>query len=96
MFTNDSDVIHTSEVGEPVATSDHNIVRLKLNLQMKTKDNGLLTPKYKNNLKNMRNMGRALKNVNWERLLDVACTDEMYNNFTIKFKVIKKKKKTSS
>ena len=42
VFTNDSDLIHTCEVGEPLENNDHNIVRIKLNLQIKKKENVLL------------------------------------------------------
>ena len=47
VFTNDCDLIHTYKVGEPLSNSDHNIVRIKLNLQNSTRENVLLIPNYK-------------------------------------------------
>ncbi len=41
VFTNDCNLIHTCEVGEPLSNSDHNIVRIKLNLQTSTRENVL-------------------------------------------------------
>ncbi len=47
VFMNDRDLIHTCEVGEPLSNSDHNIVRIKLILQISTRENVLLVPNYK-------------------------------------------------
>ncbi len=47
VFTNESDLIHTCGVGEPLASSDHNIVRIKLNLENSIRENMLLVPNYK-------------------------------------------------
>ena len=88
VFTNGSDLIDSCEVGEPLASSDHNIIRIKLNLQIKTRDNTLLIPNYRR--ANFENMRRELDNVNWEHLLDVHCIDELYSRFTAKLKAIEK------
>ena len=47
VLTNDCDLINSCEVGEPLSNSDHNIVRIKLNLQISTKENVLKVPNYK-------------------------------------------------
>ncbi len=38
VFTNGSAFVPSCEVGEPLANSDHNIVRIKLNFQIKIKE----------------------------------------------------------
>ncbi len=68
VFTNDSDLIHTRKVGEPLVNSDHSIVRIKLNFQIKMKENSLLIPNYRK--VNFVNIKRKLDSVNWNQLFD--------------------------
>ena len=86
VFTNDCDLIHTCEVGEPLSNSDHNIVRIKLNLQISTRENVLLVPNYKK--ANFSNIKRMLKLINWNQLLEDTCVEEMYDKFTAKLSYI--------
>ncbi len=62
VFTSDSDLINTCEVCEPLANSDHSIVRIKLNFKMKIKENALLIPNYRK--ANFVNIKRELDSVN--------------------------------
>ena len=86
VFTNDSDLIDTCEVGEPLANSDHNIIRIKLNFQVSPKENALLVPNYRK--ANFANIKRELESVNWNQLFHNGCIDEMYERFTAKLKSI--------
>ena len=86
VFTNDRDLIHTCEVGEPLSNSDHNRVRIKLNLQINTRENVLLVPNYKK--ANFSNIKRTLESVNWNQLLDNTCIEGMYDKFTAKLSYI--------
>ena len=64
---NDSDLIHTCEVGEPLGNSDHNIVRTELNLQIIMNENMLLVPNYRK--ANTANIRREIESVNWNQCL---------------------------
>ncbi len=75
-FTNDCDFIHTCAVGEPLSNSDHNIVRIKPNLDISARENVLLVPNYKKT--NFSNIKRMLESVNWNQLLGDTCIEEMY------------------
>ena len=61
LFTNNCD-IHTCEIGESLINSDHNIVRIILNVQNKIRNGSLLIHDYKK--KNFRNIKRDLESVN--------------------------------
>ena len=63
IFMNDSDIIHTCEVCEPLGNSDDNIGRTELNLQIKTKENLLLVHNYRKT--NFANIRREIESVNW-------------------------------
>ena len=86
IFTNDSDIIHTCEVGESLCNSDHNIVRTELNLQIITKENMLLIPNYRK--ANFANIRREIESVNWNQCLENVCIDETYNTLTANLKSI--------
>ena len=86
VFTNDCDLIHTCDVGEPLSNSDHNMVRIKLNLQINTRENVLLVPNYKK--ANFPNIKRTLESINWGQLLEDTCVEEMYDKFTAKLSYI--------
>lgn len=42
VFTDNFDLIHTYESGEPLANSDHNMVRIRVNFHIKTRGNVFL------------------------------------------------------
>ena len=86
IFTNDNDIIHSCEVGEPLGNSDHNIVRTELSLQIITKENMLLVPNYRK--ANFANIRREIESVNWNQCLDNVCIDESYKTFTANLKSI--------
>lgn len=90
VFINECDLIHTCEAGQPLANSDHNIVRIKLNFQNNITENILLIPSCRQ--ANFPGMKRMLEKINWNRLLDDSCIEEMYDKFTPKHSYILRKK----
>ena len=86
IFTNDSDIIHSCEVGESLGNSNHNIVRTELNLQIITKENMLLVPNYRK--ANFANIRREIESINWSQCLDNVCIDKTYKTFTANLKPI--------
>lgn len=44
VFTNNNYLIHTCDVGEPLANRDHDITRINLNFQIESRGNALLVP----------------------------------------------------
>ncbi len=86
VFTNDCVLVDTCEVGEPLSNSDHNIVRIKLNLQISTRENVLPVPNYKKAI--FSNIKRILNSINWSQLLDDNCIEEMYEKISAKLSYI--------
>lgn len=80
VLTNKNDLILTWEVGEPLASSNHNIVRCVLNIEKKAEAHFLLIPSYRKT--NFSNLKRELASINWRQLLYSPNVEDTYNRFT--------------
>lgn len=67
--------VFTCEIGEPLANTDHNIVRINLYFQIKTRENELLVPNCRKT--NFANIKREVESINWSMLFHVTCIDEL-------------------
>ncbi len=80
VFTTDIHLITACEVGEPFASSDHNIIRYVLYIETKARENTLLIPNYRK--PNFNDLRKELALVNWNHLLNNESAQKMHNRFT--------------